>query len=281
MSSNPPARPERHDAARPPLGLIAGMGGLPRIVCETALDRSVPVVAVAFDAKTQELINGDADVKLFGLGQSNKVITHFKKAGVKEICLAGKFDKSNLFTRIALDARTVKLMKKVVLRKSDTAVMNVIIDELEGEGFKVVKQSDWLPGLLPDKGLSGKKKPNAQVKSDFEFGMKVCREIARRDIGQTVIVKEGVVMAVEAMEGTNEAIKRGCSLGGKNCVMIKHSRPKQDFRYDIPTIGPDTAALLAKYKAAGLAVEAKRTLTIDRQKILSICDRAGIAFAAL
>ena len=280
MSSTAPARPERH-AARPPLGLIAGMGGLPRIVCETASDRSIPVVAVAFDAKTKELINGDADVKQVGFGQVDKVIKHFKDGGVKEICLAGKFEKAILFNKMALDIRTLKLMKKVVLRKNDTAVMNVIIDELESEGFKVAKQSDWLPGLLPEKGLLGKKKPNGQVKSDFEFGMQICREMARRDIGQTVIVKEGVVLAVEAVEGTNEAIKRGCALGGKNCVMVKHSRPKQDFRYDIPAVGPETAELLAKYKAAGLALEAKRTLTIERQKIISICDRAGIAFAAL
>ncbi len=268
-------------SSNPPLGLIAGMGGLPRIVCETAADRGIPVVAVAFDAKTQELINPDADIKLFGLGQANKVITHFKDAGVKEICLAGKIEKVSLFSKIAFDSRALKLMKKLVLRKSDTAIMKVIIDELETEGFKVVKQTDWLPGLLPDKGLIGKQKPSGQVQSDFEFGMKVCREIARRDIGQTIIVKEGVVLAVEAVEGTDAAIERGCGLGGKNCVMIKHSRPRQDFRYDIPTIGPDTAALLAKYKAAGLAVEAKRTLTIDRHKTLSICDRAGIAFAAL
>ena len=280
MSSNVPARPERH-AARPPLGLIAGMGGLPRIVCETALDRSVPVVAVAFDGKTKELINSDADVKLFGLGQTSKVITHLKDAGVKEICLAGKFDKAILFNKIGFDIRTIKLLKKVALRKNDTAVMNVIIDELESEGFKVAKQSDWLPGLLPDKGLLGNKKPSGQVESDFEFGMKICREIARHDIGQTIIVKEGVVLAVEALDGTNEAIERGCALGGKNCVMIKHSRPKQDFRFDIPTIGPDTATLLAKHKAAGLAVEAKRTLTVERQKTVSICDKAGIAFAAL
>ena len=264
-----------------PLGLIAGSGTLPKIVCETASQRGVPVAAVAFDAKTKELINGHADVKLLGLGQANSVIKHFADAGVKNICLAGKIEKVSLFSKIAFDSRALKLMKNLLFQKSDTAIMKLVIDELEGEGFKVVKQTDWLSSLLPQKSLLGRQKPNAQVKSDFEFGMKICREIARRDIGQTIIVKEGVVLAVEAVEGTDEAIKRGCGLGGKNCVMIKHSRPKQDFRYDIPTIGPDTAALLAKHKAAGLAVEAMRTLAIEREKTISICDRAGIAFAAL
>ncbi len=281
MPSNSPARPERRDAARPPLGLIAGTGGLPLVVCDTAADRGRPVAAVAFDAKTKELINGHSDVKLLGLGQANSVIKHFADAGVKEICFAGKIEKVSLFNKIAFDSRALKLMKKVVLRKSDTAIMKVIIDELEEEGFKVAKQTDWLPGLLPQKGLLGRQKPGAQVKSDFEFGMKICREIARRDIGQTIIVKEGAVLAVEAAEGTDAAIERGCRLGGSNCVMVKHSRPRQDFRFDIPSIGANTAALLAKHKAAGLAVEAKRTLLIDRQKTVSACDGAGIAFAAL
>jgi hypothetical protein len=264
-----------------PLGLIAGKGGLPRIVCDTAADRGVPVVAVAFDTETSKLIGGCSDVKLLGLGQADKVIRHFAGAGVRHVCLAGKIEKASVFAKIAFDRRTLKLMKKVISSKSDTAIMNVIIEELEGEGFKVVKQSEWLPDLLPKKGTLGMIKPNRQVKADFEFGMKLCRETARRDIGQTIIVKEGVVLAVEAVEGTDAAIERGCALGGRSCVMIKSSRPKQDFRFDIPSVGPDTVKLLAKHKAAGLAVEAERTVVIDRKKVVSICDKAGMAFTAM
>lgn len=268
-------------ASDKPLGLIAGKGGLPRIVCDTAASRGIPVAAVAFDRETEKLLSGCSDVKLLGLGQADKVIRHFAAAGVKNICFAGKIEKTGIFTKIGFDRRTLKLFKKVALSKSDSHIMNVIIDELESEGFKVAKQTDWLPGLLPKKGLLGKRKPNTQVTADFEFGVKICREMAARDIGQTIIVKEGVVLAVEAVEGTAAAIERGCRLGGKNCVMIKQSRPKQDFRFDTPSVGPDTVKLLAKYKAAGLALEADRTLAIEKQKMISICDRAGIAFAAL
>lgn len=264
-----------------PLGLIAGKGALPRIVCDTAASRGISVAAVAFDRETARQIDRYADVKLVGIGQADKVIRYFLGAAVHDVCLAGKIEKVNVFRNPALDRRTLKLMKKIALSKSDSSIMNVVIEELESEGFKVAKQTDWLPGLLPKKGLLGSKKPNVQVTADFEFGVKICREMAARDIGQTIIVKEGVVLAVEAVEGTSAAIERGCRLGGKDCVMIKQSRPKQDFRFDTPSVGPDTVKLLAKYKAAGLALEAGRTLAIEREKMISICDRAGIAFAAL
>ncbi len=263
-----------------PLGLIAGKGGLPRIVCETAGKRGVPVSAVAFEAETAKRIKELADVKLLGIGQAEKVIRCFTDAGVKDVCLIGKLEKKLIFKKINFDLRGLKVMKKVI-NKNDSAIMFAIIEELESEGFNVVRQSDWLPGLLPRKGILGKKKPAKKIMADFDFGLKICRELAGRDIGQTVIVKEGVVLAVEAVEGTDAAIDRGCALGGRGAVMVKMSRPNQDFRFDIPSVGPETAQRLAKRGAAGLAVEAGRTLVSDMRKTVSICNRAGIAFAAL
>lgn len=265
---------------KPPLGLIAGKGLLPRIVCETAEKRSVPVSAAVFETETAERIKDLANVKLFGLGQAEKVIRHFAHAGVKDVCLIGKIEKRLIFKKINFDLRGLKMMKKVI-NKSDSAIMLAIIEELESEGLNVVKQSDWLPGLLPRKGILGKKKPAKKIMADFDFGLKICHELAERDIGQTVIVKEGVVLAIEAVEGTDAAIDRGCALGGKGAVMVKTSRPNQDFRFDIPSVGPETAQCLANSGAVGLAVEAGRTLVIDMRKTVSICNKAGITFAAL
>lgn len=263
-----------------PLGLVAGKGRLPRVVCETAARRGVPVTAVAFDRETAGNLEGLADVKVVGIGQPSKVFKHFNQAGVKKVCLIGKIEKKVVFKNVRLDLRALKAVKNIV-SKNDTPILLGIIEEFEKEGFEVVKQTDWLPDLLPKKGILGKKKPSKNISSDFDTGMDICRELARRDIGQTVILKEGAVLAVEALEGTDAAIERGCKLGGKGAVMVKTSRPNQDFRFDIPSIGPDTIKQLAKHKAAGLAVEAHRTVIIDISKVISLCNKAGIVFAAL
>ncbi|GMT42180.1 MAG: hypothetical protein IEMM0002_0591 [bacterium] len=262
------------------LGLIAGRGELSRIVCETAKKRGVPVSAVAFDAGTAKQIQNLADVKFLGLGQADTVINRFKDAGVRDVCLIGKIEKKLVFNKINFDLRGLKVMKKL-MSKSDTDIMLAIIEELENEGFEVAKQSDWLPELLVEKGTLGNKKPAKNVLGDFEFGLGICRELASKDIGQIVVIKDGVVLAVEAVEGTNAAIERGCRLGGKGAVMVKTSRPNQDFRFDIPSVGPDTVRLLADHKAAGLAIEATRTLVINLPETISICNRAGIVFAAM
>jgi len=262
------------------LGLIAGTGELPRIVCDTARSRGLPVSAVAFDRETAENLASIADVAHVAIGQADKTVKWFRETGVKEVCIIGKIDKKAVFGKLGLDMRGIKVMKRA-FDKKDSSLLLSIIEELESEGFKVAKQSDWVPDLLPSEGILGKKKPGKKLEADFRFGLETCRELAGRDIGQTVIIKDGVVLAVEAVEGTDKAIERGCKLGGKGAVMVKTSRPKQDFRFDIPTIGPGTAKLLARYKAAGLAIEANRTLVVDLKKTTAICDRAGIVFAAL
>ncbi len=263
-----------------PLALIAGNGSLPRIVCETAKSRGIPVVAVAFGAKAGQSLEGLADFKIMGIGEAEKVISHFKDAGCKKLCLIGKIEKKLIFENIKLDMRTLKMMGRLI-KKDDTTVMLAIIDELESEGFEIVKQTDWLPALMPAAGVLGKIRPSDALKADFEYGMKICRDMASMEIGQTVIVKDGVVLAVEAVEGTDAAIDRGCSLGGSGAVMIKTSRPNQDLRFDIPSVGSETVRRLAKNNAAALVVEAGRVVVVDLPEVISLCDTAGIALVAI
>ncbi len=264
-----------------PLGLIAGAGSLPRIVCETAGQRGRPVVAVAFQNETAEALARLAQVHRCGLGQADKVIDTFKGAGVKEVCLIGKIDKRAVFENLKFDLRAVKMMGRL-LAKDDRSIMEAIIDELEGEGITVVKQTDWLPALIPQKGVLGKHLPDPAQLEEFERSMTLCRDLAGKEIGQTIIVKEGVVLAVEAVEGTDAAIRRGCELGGgKGAVMIKASRPRQDLRYDIPSVGLTTAKLLAECGARALAVEAGGVVVVDLPDVISFCDKNNIVFAAV
>ncbi len=263
-----------------PLGLIAGNGSLPRIVCETARQRGRSVVAVTFQAETADALAGAATVHRCGLGQAEKVISAFKNAGVTEVVLIGKIEKTSVFENLKLDLRTVKMMGRL-MQKDDRSIMAAIIAELEGEGMTVAKQTDWLPALIPQKGILGKIVPSATLAGEFERFMALCRDLAGKEIGQTIIVKEGVVLAVEAVEGTDVAIRRGCGLGGKGAVMIKSSRPDQDLRYDIPTVGERTVHLLAENGATALAVEAGGVVVIDLPAVAAFCDKHGIVLAAV
>lgn len=264
----------------PPLGLVAGAGSLPRIVCETARERDRPVVAVAFQPEAADALNGLAAVHRCGLGQAEKVIGVFKDAGVKEVVLIGKIEKAAVFQNLKFDLRAVKIMGRL-LQKDDRSIMSAIIEELEGEGMTVARQTDWLPALIPQKGVLGKIAPSTAMVEEFSRSIALCRDMAGKEIGQTIIVKDGVVLAVEAVEGTDAAIRRGCELGGKGAVMVKSSRPNQDLRYDIPSVGERTVHLLAEYGAAALAVEAGGVVIIDLPAVAAYCDKHNIVLAAV
>lgn len=263
-----------------PLALIAGDGTLPLAVCETAQKRGVKVAAVVFSDKGANSLNGLAEIKKVGIGEPEKVIAYFKEKGCRKICIIGKVEKKLIFQNLRFDKLALKLLGDLVT-KDDSSIMLAIIEELEREGFQIEKQTDWLPSLMPAAGILGKTELTAQVKADFEYGINVCKKMADMEIGQTIIVRDGVVLSVEAVEGTDEAIERGCALGGSGAVMIKAGRVKQDHRFDIPAVGVETVRRLKKHKAAGLAIEAGNVVVVDLQDVITACDEAGMAFAAL
>jgi DUF1009 family protein len=266
--------------ATPPLALIAGEGSLPIAVCETAIKRGVRVAAVAFSKASAKSLEGLADVKLLGIGETEKVIAHFKEKGCKKLCLIGKVEKKLVFENIKFDMRALRIMGSLI-SKDDSSIMRAVMEELEREGFEIERQIDWLPNLMPGAGVLGNTPQTSAVRADFEYGIHVCRKLAGMEIGQTIIVKEGVVLAVEAVEGTNEAIERGCALGGRGTVKIKAGRPNQDLRFDIPVIGVETIKRLKKHKAVGLAIEAGNVVVVDLHDVVKACDEAGISLVAL
>lgn len=212
--------------------------------------------------------------------QVGKVIKTLKQENVTEAVFAGKVDKSVLFGRLCFDTTLFKLLFKVKDYKDDT-LMGAVRDEFETNGISVLKQTDVLSGFLAPKGQISSRKPDKEEETDIEFGFSMAKKIGELDIGQTIVVRKRAVMAVEALEGTDEAIIRGCRLAQEKGVVIKIKRPFQDDRFDIPVVGVDTLKQIADNKGSVLAVEAGSTFIVDYEGCKSFADTHGIAFLGI
>lgn len=261
-----------------PLGLIAGKGRLPALFIGEASARGLEVAVVTFDKESRDALSLlTPNVKMLGLGQAGALIKAFKEAGAVEITMLGKVDKRALFENPKFDLRAVSLLRNLDFQNDD-AVMAAIVRELEKDGFRIVSQAQYLKNHMPGAGHLAGRRPDERELADIEFGMRMAKGIAALDIGQTVVVKDRAVVAVEAIEGTDEAIERGGRVAGPGAVVCKVSKPGQDSRFDIPTVGPGTVEIMAAHGASALSIEAGRTLVVDIASIAEICDRHGIAF---
>jgi DUF1009 family protein len=163
----------------------------------------------------------------------------------------------------------------------DDDILRAVADELAKEGIEIVSSILYLPDLVAQPGCLTRKKPSRAEQEDIRFGWKVAKELGRLDIGQCVVVRRKTVLALEAMEGTNETILRGGSLGKEKAVVVKVSKPKQDLRFDVPAVGVDTVRTMARVKASVLAVEAAKTLIFDKIEMITYADESGISIIAL
>jgi len=264
-----------------PLGLIAGKGELASILVRKLNDDGRPLVVVTFDKSTKETISKETKmVHRVGLGQADKVIKIFQKSGVEEVAFAGKVDKRALFENPVFDLRALSLLKNLD-GLNDDAIMKAIVAEFEKEGFRVASQIEMFKDLFPGPGLLSKRAPGKKERADIEFGIRMAKGIAALDIGQTVIVRDSAVVAVEAIDGTDETIERGGRIAKKGAVVLKVSKPEQDPRFDVPAVGLNTIETMIRVKAATLAIEANKTLVIDMPAVLQTCDRGKIAFVAV
>ena len=262
------------------IGLIAGKGDLPRSIVEEAAKNGLQVVAVALDPVADpESLSGAHAVERVNVGKLGRMIAALKKHGVKEAVFAGKVSKQLLYkNRITPDARAIKLLLTLKDRKDDT-IMLAITRELEKDGITLLNTAALCPGLLAKEGVYTKKKPSSAQWKDIEFGFEVAKEMGRLDIGQTVVVKNRAVMAVEAIEGTDKAIERGGGLAMKGAVVVKVAKPQQDPRFDVPAIGPATLESMLAVNASVLAVEAGATIFMDKTACVKLADQAGIIIA--
>jgi DUF1009 family protein len=259
-----------------PIGLIAGGGQFPLLFTEAAQERNRSVVAVCHQNETQAELEQRADIACWvKLGQLGKIIRFFHEQGVREAVFCGTITKTRMFRDILPDFKGLSLWNKIDKRLDD-AILRAVAGALEEEGIKVLASTCYLDHLFFPKGILGKRKPSQEQLADIRFGWRIAREIGRLDIGQCVVVREGAVLAVEAIEGTDAAIHRGGELSGSGAVVVKMKKPGQDFRFDLPATGTKTIETLASVKGSVLAVEAGQSLLFDREAMIAAAARAGI-----
>jgi hypothetical protein len=263
------------------LGLIAGNGRFPIIFADNARKLGYCVSAVAHEGETDpELANHVDRIHWIKIGQINKLITAFKDDQVRQAVMLGGIKKTHVFTTVRPDLRTLALAARLALWKDDD-ILREFARELEKEGILICESTFGLEGILADEGPLTARVPSKKEWEDIRYGWEVAHDIGRLDIGQCVVVKDRVVVAVEAVEGTDEAIKRGGQLAKDGAVVVKRCKPQQDLRFDLPAVGPRTIEIMASVNASVLAVEAGRTIILDRDLTLKTAESARIAVVGI
>ena len=254
-----------------PVGLIAGSGRLPVLFAQAAARAGRTVVIVAHESESDPQLPALAWVKL---GQLGRIVEVLRSAGVTEAVFCGGIRKPRLF-----DVRPDWLGLKALSRMrsfGDDAALRAIAAALEAEGVRIVSPMPFVPELVASRGALGKRRLTEEQRADAAFGLAAARALGAADIGQTVVVKRGVVLAVEAVEGTDACIARGGALG-KGAVVVKARKPQQDDRFDAPAVGPRTVDALVAAGCSALAIEAGAALVLDRDELAAAADRAGLA----
>jgi UDP-2,3-diacylglucosamine hydrolase len=263
------------------LGLIAGNGRFPIIFADNARKLGYHVSAVAHEGETDpELANHVDRIHWIKIGQLNKLINAFKDDQVHQAVMLGGIKKTHVFTTVRPDFRTLALATRLALWKDDD-ILRELAKELEKEGITICESTFGLEGILAEEGTLTTRKPSEKEWEDVRYGWDVAYDIGRLDIGQCVVVKDRMVVAVEAVEGTDEAIKRGGQLAKAGAVVVKRCKPQQDLRFDLPAVGPRTIDIMASVNASVLAVEAGRTILLDRDLMLEKAKAARIAVVGL
>jgi DUF1009 family protein len=265
------------------LGLIAGQGVFPLEVARTAQRRGVRVACVALRDQTRpEIEDAVESITWIYPGEVGAGIAAFRAAGVREVVMAGKVAKSDLFQNpdaLRLDANASGLIGELADRKDDT-ILGKLADFFETVGLHLLPQYALTPELLVPAGVLTNTQPSDAQRADIAFGFPIAKAIGELDIGQTVVVKDRAVLAVEAIEGTDAAIRRAGAIAAGACA-VKVAKPSQDPRFDVPTIGLGTVAVLAEAKIAVLAIEAGATVVLERDAVVREADAHGIAIAAV
>jgi hypothetical protein len=263
------------------IGLIAGSGRFPIVFAATARRRGVRVVAVAHRGETApELVHNVDAITWVQPGQIQALIDALHAHGVTRAVMVGGIAKPRLFREIAPDARALAAIARVGSLRDDL-LLRTLAEELETDGIRIVESTTYLEEIVPTPGVLGARTPTAEEWADVRYGFRVAKVIGRFDIGQSVVVRGGAVMAVEGIEGTDATIRRAGQLVNGDIVVVKASKPIQDLRFDLPAIGPETIRTIAEVRGRVLAVEAGRTIILDREETLRLANEAKIAIVAV
>ena len=265
------------------LGIIAGNRTLPLTLATEARRQGVKrLVAVAFEGETDpalaELVD---DIVWVKVGQLSKMIEAFTSRDIKQCVMVGQIAPKNLFD-VRPDFRGLMVLMRLPVKNAHT-VFGAIADELKKDGVDLIEATPWLQPVMPGKGFVLGSKPTAAQQADLEFGYRLAKEVTRLEIGQTVVVKDGTILAVEGLEGTDRCLARGGELAGKEggAVAVKVAREKHDFRFDIPCLGPKTLETCAAAGVAVLGFEAGRSLLLEQEACETLARKHKIALTTV
>ena len=263
-------------------GLIAGNGRFPFLVLEGARAAGVDLAVAAIKEETDPSIESLArSIEWISVGHLDKLIKFFKREGVAEAIMAGQVKHVQIFKLNALpDLRMVRMLARLERRNTD-ALLGAVASELESEGITLVDSTTFLQPMLAREGVLTRRAPNKHELEDIEYGLDVAIELGRLDLGQTIVVKNQAVVALEAMEGTDATIRRASELvRGRALTVIKVAKPNQDMRFDVPVIGLQTIETLRECNVTAMSVTADKTLIFDREQTVAAANRDRIAILA-
>lgn len=258
-------------------GLIAGNGEFPFLVIEGARKSGAHLSVVGIKEETDPKIEEAADELMWlGIGKLGKMIAYFRDRGVSKVMMAGQVKHVQLFSGAIPDLQMVRMLWNLPARNTD-ALIGGIADEMERAGIELIDSTHFVRDLLAPAGLLTRRKPSKEESRDIEYGLSVAREIARLDLGQTIVVRGGACVAIEAMEGTDAVITRAGELVKGKLTVVKVAKPAQDMRFDVPVIGLPTVRTMASAGATCLSITTGKTLIFDWAELVSFADRNGIA----
>ncbi len=265
------------------IGIISGSGIYPEefMAAARAKGGDIRLVMAAFKGETRQELADEADASAwFRVGQLGKMIKFLGKEGATEAVMVGQIAPRNLFD-LRPDIRTAMLLARLKQKNAET-IFGAIAEELDKDGITLLPATTFLEDIMPGEGhVCGPSLKESAIE-DAKYGFKIAKETSRLDIGQTVVVRNGTVLAVEAFEGTNDCIRRGGELGrGKDVTLAKVSKPNQDFRFDVPVIGPDTVKNCVKSGISVIAIEAGKTLLLGGDEVRSMCKEHKITIFSL
>lgn len=263
------------------MGLIAGDGVLPVELALSAQKSGFEMIAISLAPSNKNLLEQCCKrVYAFGPGELQKILDTLHKENINQLTFIGKVHKGLLLRNPKIDARAISLLKQKK-KLNDDEIMLTIVEELDQENITVLDQTIFIKDLVAPIGVLGNFSPDENQLMDINYGYQTAKEIGKLDIGQSVIVQNKMILAVEAIEGTDKAIERGCRLGNNNAVVIKVSKPNQDKRFDIPTVGLNTLKTMKKFGGKVLAIEAGKTFIVEKEKMIQFADKNKMVFIAV
>ena len=263
------------------LGLIAGNGKFPFIFAQEAKKQNFKIISAGVKGDTSFFLRFFVNkFSLFHVGELKKLFTYFKEEGVEQVIMAGQVNQDNLFdSAIKFDEDFQQIFEAIKDRKADT-IFSAVADKLKEQGIELVDSTFLLKKYLAPKGTITKRGPTLKELEDIQFGRDIAKAMGGIDVGQTVVVKDKAIVAIEAMEGTDRTILRGGIIAKSGAVVVKMSKPDQDLRFDVPVVGPRTIRTMIKCRAKCLGIESGKTLLIDQNMILKLANQAGICIVA-